>query len=164
MTKSIAAAVHAIDPQIALAQPETMDQVRNRVLENDRFTLILFVVFAAVALLLAGLGIYGVMSFSVAQRSHEIALRMALGAGRSRVVSQVIREGLALAAVGLAIGLIGAYFLGRAMQTMLYGVAAIDYGAFAAVAAVLLAASLVACFLPARRAASVEPMQVLRTE
>jgi predicted permease len=164
MTKSIAAAVHSVDPQIALAQPKTMDQVRREVLENDRFTLLLFVVFAAVALLLAGLGIYGVMSFSVAQRSHEIALRMALGAGRSRVVSQVIKEGLALAAIGLAVGLIGAYFLGRAMQTMLYGVGAIDYGAFAAVAAVLLAASLVACFLPARRAASVEPMQVLRTE
>ena len=112
MTKSIAAAVHTVDPQIALATPRTMDQVRDSVLSDDRFTVRLFVCFAAVALLLATLGIYGVMSFSVAQRSHEIALRMALGAGRNRVVAQVVKEGLLLAGIGLAIGLIGAYFIG----------------------------------------------------
>ena len=164
MTKSIAAAVHSVDPQIALATPRTMDQVRDSVLSNDRFTVLLFACFAAVALLLAALGIHGVMSFSVAQRSHEIALRMALGAGRNRVVAQVVKEGLLLAGIGLAIGLIGAYFLGRGMQTMLFGVGAIDYSAFGTVGAILLAASLVACYLPARRAASVEPMQVLRNE
>jgi putative ABC transport system permease protein len=164
MTKSIAAAVHSVDPQIALATPRTMDQVRDSVLSNDRFTVLLFACFAAVALLLAALGIYGVMSFSVAQRSHEIALRMALGAGRNRVVAQVVKEGLLLAGIGLAIGLIGAYFIGRGMQTMLFGVGAIDYSAFGAVGAILLAASLVACYFPARRAASVEPMQVLRNE
>ena len=164
MTKSIAAAVHTIDPQISLATPRTMEQVRDSVLSSDRFTLLLFSCFAAVALLLAALGIYGVMSFSVAQRSHEIALRMALGAGRNRVVAQVVKEGLLLAGIGLAIGLIGAYFIGRAMQTMLYGVGTIDYSAFASVGAILLTASLIACYFPARRAASVEPMQVLRNE
>ncbi len=101
MTKSIAAAVHKVDPEVALATPRTMDQVRDDVLANDRFTLILFVSFAAIALLLATVGIYGVMTFSVAQRSHEIALRMALGATRSRVVGLVVREGVTLAAVGL---------------------------------------------------------------
>jgi putative ABC transport system permease protein len=164
MTKTLAAAVHSVDPEIAFAEPETMDQVRNDVLESDRFTVILFGTFAAVALLLATLGIYGVMSFSVAQRSHEIALRMALGSGRNRVVGLVVKEGLTLAVAGLAIGLIGAYFIGRAMQTMLYGVGSLDFAAFGAVGAVLLVASLAACYLPARRAASVEPMQVLRTE
>ena len=164
MTKSIAAAVHTVDPQISLATPRTMEQVRDSVLSSDRFTLLLFSCFAAVALLLAALGIYGVMSFSVAQRSHEIALRMALGAGRNRVVAQVVKEGLLLAGIGLAIGLIGAYFIGRAMQTMLYGVGTIDYSAFASVGAILLIASLIACYFPARRAASVEPMQVLRNE
>lgn len=164
MTKSIAAAVHSIDPQISLATPRTMDEVRDSVLSSDRFTLLLFTCFAAVALLLAGLGIYGVMSFSVAQRSHEIALRMALGAGRNRVVGQVVKEGLALAGIGLGIGLIGAYFIGRAMQTMLYGVGSLDYSAFSVVGAILLLASLIACYFPARRAASVEPMQVLRNE
>jgi putative ABC transport system permease protein len=164
MTKSIAAAVHAVDPQISLAVPRTMDQIRDSVLSNDRFTVILFTCFAAVALLLAALGIYGVMSFSVAQRSHEIALRMALGAGRNRVVTQVVREGLLLAVIGLSIGLVGAYFIGRAMQTMLFGVGSLDYSAFSVVGVILLVASLAACYFPARRAASVEPMQVLRSE
>ena len=164
MTKSIAAAVHSVDPQIALATPRTLDQVRDDVLANDRFTVILFVSFAAVALTLAAIGIYGVMTFSVAQRSHEIALRMALGATRSRVVNLILREGIALAFIGLSLGLIGAYFVGRAMRTMLYGVTALDFSAFAAVGMVLLSAALLACFLPARRAASVEPMQVLRGE
>ncbi len=164
MTKSIAAAVHAVDPQIALDQPKTLDEVRDDVLANDRFTVILFVSFAAVALLLAGLGIYGVMSFSVAQRSHEIALRMALGATRSRVVALIVREGVILALVGLGFGLIGAYFVGRAMQSTLYGVGAMDYSAFGSVGLVLMIAAVLACFLRARRAASVEPMRVLRTE
>ncbi len=164
MTKSIAAAVHAVDPQIALDEPKTLDQVRDDVLADDRFTVILFVSFAAVALLLAALGIYGVMSFSVAQRSHEIALRMALGATRSRVVALVVREGVVLALIGLGFGLIGAYFVGRAMQSTLYGVGAMDYSAFGSVGLVLMIAAVLACFLPARRAASVEPMRVLRTE
>ena len=96
MVKSIAAAVHSVDPEIALGEPRSMDEVRDLVLSNDRFTLILFVSFAIVALLLAALGVYGVMSFSVAQRAHEIALRMALGADRNRVVALIVREGLAL--------------------------------------------------------------------
>ena len=164
MTKSIAAAVHRVDPQIAVARPRTMDEVRDQVLANDRFTLILFVSFAAVALLLAALGIYGVMSFSVAQRSHEIALRMALGASRNRVVGHVVREGLLLACIGLGIGLIGAYFVGRGMRTMLYGVGAMDISAFVAVGLILLLAALLACYLPARRAASMNPMDALRGE
>ena len=164
MTKSIAAAVHSVDPDIALAEPQTLDQVRDDVLANDRFTVLLFASFAVVALLLAAVGIYGVMAFSVAQRSHEIALRMALGATRNRVVSLVVREGVILACIGLGTGLIGAYFIGRAMRTMLYGVGAMDLSAFSAVGFILLAAAVVACYLPARRAASTEPIQVLRTE
>jgi putative ABC transport system permease protein len=141
-----------------------MDEVRDLVLANDRFTLILFVTFAVVALLLASLGVHGVMSFSVAQRSHEIALRMALGADRNRVVALIVREGIALACLGLALGLIGAYFLGRGMQSTLFGVGKIDLAALASVALLLLLAAVVACFVPARRAASVEPMQALRAE
>jgi predicted permease len=164
MTKSIAAAVHQVDPDVALATPRTMEQVRHDVLSDDRFTLLLFACFAAIALLLAALGIYGVMTFSVAQRAHEIALRMALGATRGRVVTLVLREGVTLAAVGFVLGLIGAYFIGRAMQSTLYGVSALDLSAFSVVGCVLLAAALLACFLPAHRAASTEPMRVLRTE
>jgi len=164
MVKSIAAAVHSVDPEIALAEPRSMEEVRELVLSNDRFTLILFVSFAAVALLLAALGVYGVMSFSVAQRSHEIALRMALGANRSRVVALVVREGLVLAGIGLAVGLIGAYFVGRGMQSTLYGIGKLDLSVFASVALLLLCAAVIACLVPARRAASVEPMQALRAE
>ena len=164
MQTSIAAAVHAVDPQIALAEPKTLDQIRDESLASERFTLLLFGTFAAVALFLATLGIYGVVAFSVAQRSHEIAIRMALGATRSRVVALVLREGSVLAAIGLGLGLIGAYFVGRAMQSMLFGVRALDFAAFASVALILLAAALLACYLPARRAASIEPMRVLRTE
>jgi putative ABC transport system permease protein len=164
MMRSIAAAVHGIDPQIALAAPRTMEQVRDDVLANDRFTLILFVSFAAIALLLSIVGIYGVMAFSVAQRSHEIALRMALGASRNRVLVSVIGESAVLACAGLSLGLIGAYFVGRTMQSALFGVGAMDYSAFSIVGFILLVAALLACYLPGRRAASVEPMQALRRE
>jgi len=164
MIRSIAAAVHSVDPDIALGEPRSMEEVRDLVLSNDRFTLILFVSFAIVALLLAALGVYGVMSFSVAQRSHEIALRMALGADRNRVVALVVREGLTLACIGLALGLVGAYFVGRGMQSTLFGVGKIDLSVFGLVALLLIFAAVIACLIPARRAASVEPMQALRTD
>jgi len=104
------------------------------------------------------------MSFSVAQRSHEIALRMALGASRDKVVGLIIRDGVLLAAIGLGLGLFGAFFVGRGMRSMLFGVQALDLSAFISVAVVLLVAAILACFAPARRAASVEPMRALRTE
>ena len=164
MLNSISAAVHQVDSSVALAEPKTLDDVVDESMADQRFTLILFSSFAAVALFLAGLGIYGVMSFSVAQRAHEIALRMALGATRNGVVSLIIRDGLFLATIGLGLGLIGAYFVGRAMRSLLFGVQALDVTAFVSVAVVLLAAAILACFLPARRAASLSPMRVLRTE
>jgi predicted permease len=164
MTKAIAAAVHAVDSQIALAQPRTLDEVKSLMLADDRFTMSLFAAFAIVALLLAAVGIYGVMAFTVAQREHELGLRMALGASRNNVVNLVLKEALVLALLGLGIGLVGAYFVGRAMKSTLYGVGSLDFAAIAAVAVVLLGASLLASWLPARRAASVEPMHALRTE
>jgi putative ABC transport system permease protein len=110
------------------------------------------------------LHLYGVVAFSVAQRSHEIAVRMALGATRNRVVALVLQEGTVLAASGLGLGLIGSYFVGRAMQSMLFDVRALDFSAFDCVALILLDSALLACYLPARRAASIEPMRVLRNE
>jgi putative ABC transport system permease protein len=164
MTKSIAAAVHAADPQIALADTKTMEEVRDEGLAGDRFSMMLFAAFAGVALLLAAVGIYGVMSFSVAQRAHEIALRMALGATRGRVVGLIVKEGVVLASIGLILGLAGAYLVGRAMQSTLFGIGRFDLSAFAAVGVILLATALLACYLPAHRAASVEPMAILRSE
>src|SRR5580698_10059670 len=124
MTKTIAAAVHSVDPQIPVAQPRTMDQVKFEALGEDRYTMVLFACFAAVALLLAGVGIYGLMAYAVAQRTQEIGLRLALGSSRPRVIWLVLKEASVLAAIGLAIGVGGAVIVGRAMQTTLYGVGA----------------------------------------
>jgi putative ABC transport system permease protein len=126
--------------------------------------MLLYGSFAVVALSLAAVGIYGVMAFTVAQREHEIGLRMALGASRGNVVGLVLREGIALALIGLGLGLIGAYFVGQAMQTTLYGIGKLDFTAVGAVAAVLFSAAMLASWIPARRAASVEPMLALRSE
>ena len=164
MTKTISAAVHRVDPTLALAEVKTLEQIRDQDLSGERFAVLLFASFAAIALSLAGVGIYGVMAFSVGERRHEIGVRMALGASRERVVRMVLWEGIILAAVGLVLGLIGAYFVGRAMRSTLYGVGAIDLSAFCAVGCILMASALVACFFPARRAAAVEPMKALRIE
>ena len=131
---------------------------------GDRFSAFLFGSFAGLALLLAALGIYGVMSFAVAQRTHEIGLRIALGAGQNRVVRLIIREGMTLAAIGLLVGLASAYFVGRVMHSLFTGVGALDPVAFGGVAALLLMSALLACYVPALRAAKVDPMQALREE
>jgi putative ABC transport system permease protein len=164
VTKSIAAAVHAVDPDLPLANIQTMDQILDKSLLGDQFIAALFGSFAGTALLLAALGIYGVMAFGVAQRTHEIGLRIALGAGKEQILGLILREGLLLAVAGLGLGLFGAYFLGRAMQSTLYGVGTIDFGAFCAVALVLLASALLACYVPARRATRIDPMVALRYE
>ena len=164
MAHSIAAAVHSVDPQIALAEFRTLDEIKNLQLSDDHFTMTLYLAFAVVALILAAVGIYGVMAFTVAQREHEIGLRMALGATRAHVVNLVLKEAFILALIGLGLGLVGSYFVGRAMQTTLYGVGSLDFAAIAAVAVVLLAASLLASWIPARRAASVPPMLALRAD
>jgi len=164
MTKTLAAAVHSVDPNVALADVRSLDQIRDEDLSGERFSLVLYASFALIALVLAAIGIYGVMAFAVGQREHEIGLRMALGASRDRVVRMVLREGAILAGIGLALGWVGAYFVGRAMKSTLYNVGAIDLSAFFTVGAILFAAALIASYVPARRAAAVEPMRALRTE
>jgi len=164
MSKSIASAMNSMEPDVALADVMTMDQILDDGLVADRFLTTLYATFASVALLLATVGIYGVMTFSVAQRTHEIGLRMALGAAREQVLAVIFKEGLALALVGLAIGLGGAALVGRAMRGMLYGVGSFDFLAFGGVALVLFAAALIACHLPARRATDVDPIVALRYE
>jgi putative ABC transport system permease protein len=164
MSKTIAATVHSVDPQIALANLRTMDQVREESLGEDRYTMILFAGFAAVALLLAAVGIYGLMAFAVSQRTQEIGLRLALGSGKMRVIWLILREASLLAVIGLGIGLVGSILVGRTMQTTLYGVAAVDFAVIVSVAVVLFSTALFASYLPARRAAAIDPMHALRTD
>jgi putative ABC transport system permease protein len=164
MTRTIAAAVHSVDPQIALARLRTMDQVKDESLGEDRYTMVLFAAFAAAALLLAAVGIYGLMAFSVAQRTQEIGLRLALGAGKLGVIWLILREASLLAAIGLGMGLAGSVFVGRTMRTTLYGVAAMDFAVIASVAVILFFTAMFASYLPARRAASIDPIQALRTD
>ncbi|HEV1995375.1 MAG TPA: ABC transporter permease [Candidatus Acidoferrum sp.] len=164
MTKSIAAVVRSVDPDLPLDQVKTMDQLVHESLANDRFSTALFGSFAGVALLLAAIGIYGVMSFAVAQRTHEIGLRIALGAGPRQVLRLVLQEGMLLAFAGLVVGLAGTYSVGRLMKSVLYQVNAMDPAAISAVTAVLLLSALLACYIPARRATQVDPMVALRDE
>ncbi len=163
-SKGIAAVVRSLDPNLPMADVKTMDQMVSESLGGDRFGALLLASFAGTALVLAAVGIYGVMSFAVVQRTHEIGLRMALGATGRQVLRMVMTEGLVTALVGTAIGLVGAIFVGRMMRAMLYGVTALDVPALGIVAVTLLAAALLACYLPARRASSVDPMVALREE
>ncbi|MGA8234219.1 MAG: FtsX-like permease family protein, partial [Candidatus Acidiferrales bacterium] len=153
-----------MDPDLPLGNLRTMDEIVDRSMSGQRFTAFLFGGFAAIALLLASVGIYGVMSFAVAQRTHEIGLRVALGAGQGRVLALILKEGMILASVGLALGVFGAYGVGKVMHGLLYNVAVFDLAAFCAVATALLLAGFLACFIPAHRATLVDPMQALRQE
>ena len=164
LIKSIGAAVNSVDPDLPLAGVRTLDEIISESLAIDRFSVVLFSFFGLLGLLLAAVGIYGVMAFAVVQRTHEFGVRMALGAQRSRVISMVLKEGSVLAVVGSAIGLGGAYLVGRAMQSTLYGVGALDVRAFGGVALLLLIAALLACYVPAWRASRVEPLEALRYE
>ena len=164
MTKTIAAVVSSMDPNISMANIKTMDQIVQQSLLGDRFIVLLFATFAGTALLLAAIGIYGVMAFVVAERTREIGLRVALGAGRSQVLQLILKEGVVLALIGLGVGLLGALFIGRAIRSTLYGVGTIDFAAFTAVSLILLASALLACYLPAQRATKVDPMVALRYE
>jgi putative ABC transport system permease protein len=163
-TQSVAAAIREIDPDLPMANVRTMEQRVHESLANDRFNTVLFGTFAGVALLLAAVGIYGVMSFVVAERRQEIGIRLALGAGRPRVLRGVLREGMLTAIVGTAIGSIGAYFVGRAMEGLVYGVGSVNWTTFTLVALVLTGTALVACLIPAGRAARVDPLVALRDE
>jgi putative ABC transport system permease protein len=164
MTNTITAAVHAVDPQIALARLRTLDQVKNESLAEDRFTMVLFAGFAAVALLLAAVGIYGLMAYSVAQRTQELGLRLALGASKQRVIWLILREASLLASIGLGIGVVGSIFVGKTMRSALYGVDATDFSVIASVGAILFLTALFASYLPARRASAIDPMQALRMD
>ncbi|HLL75966.1 MAG TPA: ABC transporter permease [Pyrinomonadaceae bacterium] len=164
LTGAVKARVWSIDPQIPVTKVRTMDEVMSASVARQRFDMTLLAVFAAVALLLASVGIYGVVSYTVTQRTHEIGVRVALGAGRGDILRMVMGQGLALALAGVCLGVAGALALTRLLEGMLFGVGARDAATFALVPAALTAVALAACYLPARRATKVDPMVALRYE
>ena len=164
LADAAASVVREIDPDQPIAQVRTMEQVVAETVARPRFNLYLLAGFAATALLLAAIGLYGILSFSVAQRRQEIAVRVALGARRGRVLRQVVGEGLGLMLLGLLVGLGVACLVTRVMVGLLFGVAPTDPPTLIAAAAFLVAVALLACWLPARRALRVSPMSALRVE
>jgi putative ABC transport system permease protein len=164
LTGPVRQAIHALDPDVPLHKLTTMRQLVSASAAQRRFTLLLIAVFAAVALLMAAIGLYGVMAYSVTQRTQEIGIRVALGAQRADVLRLVVGQGLRLVAVGVTLGLMAALALTRLMQTLLFEVSATDPVTFAGVALLLTLVALLACWIPARRAATVDPLVALRSE
>jgi len=139
-----------------------MEHIVAGAVARQRFSMLLFAIFAAVALVLAAVGIYGVMSYSVAQQTREIGIRMALGAQRSDVLKMTITQGLKLVGLGLAIGLAAAFILTRVMATLLFGISATDPFTFITISFVLLVVAMLASYIPSVRAMRVDPMVALR--
>jgi predicted permease len=156
--------VEKVDPNIPVHSISSMDQIIRRSLADRRFALELLGIFAGVALLLAAIGIYGVMAYSFSQRTHEIGIRIALGAQRIDIFRMAVGEGMRLVVIGLAVGLLGAVALTRFVRTMLFGVSPADPLTFGAISAALAAVALLACYIPARRATRVDPLVALRDE
>ncbi len=158
------AAVRAVNPNLPLASVSTLDQILAESMARTSFTLVMFAIAAAVALALGLVGVYGVISYIVSQRTREIGVRMALGAERRDVSRMVLRQGMILAGIGVAVGLVAAVGLTRLMSSLLYGVEATDPVTFGVVAALLTAVALVASYLPALRASRTDPLEALRFE
>jgi len=158
------AAIKGVDPHLLVTEMETAESVVNRAQAGTRFSLLLISVFAVVAVALAGIGLYGVLSTVVRQRTSEIGVRMALGAVRGDIVRLIVLQGLRLSGIGIVVGLIAAVALGRVITAMLVGVRPTDPSTFAAVTVVFLAIAALASWLPARRASALDPTKALREQ
>ena len=164
LTNDLRQAVSQLDPSLAVANIRPMDEIADANVSTPRFALFLVALFAGLALTLAAIGIYGVISYAVSQRTHEFGLRMALGAQPGDVRRLVLRQGVKLALLGVALGLVGALALGRVLWSLLYQVSAADPVTFTSVSALAIAVAALACYLPARRATAVDPANALRSE
>jgi putative ABC transport system permease protein len=156
--------VESIDLNVPVHSISSMDQIIARSVADRRFALELLGVFAAVALLLAAIGIYGVMSYSFSQRTHEVGIRVALGAQRLHILRMALGEGMRIVVIGLASGLVGAAIVTGFFRSMLFDVGAADPITFLSVSAILAGVALFACYIPARRATRVDPLVALREE
>ena len=154
----------AIDSEVPLYNIAAMDELLSHSVAQPRLNLTLLVAFASIALLLAAVGVYGVMAYAVVQRTQELGIRMALGATQGDVLKLVLFEGGRLAAIGLGVGLLASVALTRLMASLLFGVKPTDPVTFALVAAVLACVALIACYIPAQRATKVDPLIALRYE
>jgi len=164
LTAAVRRAVMAVDKDEPLFRIQTMQQVVDDSVAGRRFQMSLLAVFAVIALGLAAVGIYGLMSYAVSQRTHEIGIRMALGAKRRDVLHLVVGQGMILALIGVALGAVGALLLTRFLSGMLYGVGFNDPGTLLSVAALLIGVAALASLIPASRAARIDPMVALRHE
>jgi putative ABC transport system permease protein len=164
MTAAVRGAILSVDSEQAVYNVATLEELQSNSILLRSFFMLLLITFSVLALMLAVVGIYGVMSYAVTQRTQEIGIRMALGAGAGDVLKLILRNGLALTAGGVLIGLAGAFVLTRLLAVLLFGVQPTDALTFMTVSLTLVIAALVACYLPARRAAKVDPLVALRYE
>jgi len=164
LTAGVRRQIQALDAELPIYRVRTMDERVAGSLARRRFSMTLLALFAAIALVLAAVGIYSVISYLVTQGTREIGIRIALGATRPAILGLILKQGLALALAGVAIGLFGAFALTRLISSLLYGVQGTDLATFTAVAALLASVAVLASYIPARRAARIDPMVSLRTE
>ena len=164
LAPAAAAVVHGLDPELPVARVRTLDDIVARSISEPRFYVVLLGAFAGTALFLAALGIFGVMSYAVVQRSREIGIRVALGAHPAHLRRMVLGQALVLAAAGVVVGLVGSLALSRAIAGLLFELSPTDPGTLAGVAALLTSVALLASYLPARRATRVDPITALRSE
>jgi putative ABC transport system permease protein len=162
LAPAIGPLVHAVDPEQPVSNVRTMDEVRDAAVVRPRFLAALLAVFAGSAVLLAAVGIYGLMAYTTAQRTQELGVRMALGASRRMVVALVVTEGARLAVAGVVVGLVAALALSRLLASLLFGIGATDPLTLATVSAAVAVVAALACWLPASRAARIDPARALR--
>jgi putative ABC transport system permease protein len=164
MTKAVRGVIQSADKELPVYSVTTMERIMADSTSQRRFATILFGIFALVALVLASVGLFGVMSYTVAQRTHEIGIRVALGAQTLDVLKLIIRQGMTLVLTGVAIGLMAAFGLTRLMKSMLFGISETDATTFVIIPLLLAAVAMLACYLPAKRATKVDPLIDLRSE
>jgi putative ABC transport system permease protein len=164
LIKPISETIQSIDREQPIANVRPMEQIVSVSFAGRQFTMFLLGIFAAIAVLLAAVGMYGVMAYMVTQRTTEIGIRMALGARTLDVLKMIIRQGMFITVIGIAIGLVGGFVLTRLMKSLLFGVSPTDPLTFAGVAILLALVALFACYIPARRATKVDPLVALRYE
>jgi putative ABC transport system permease protein len=166
LVAAVTRSIHELEPQAPVFKLSSMAQIisTSPTMMVRAYPAYLIGGFSALALVLATLGLYGVLSYSVAQRSRELGLRMALGAQRGDLLQMVVKSGLKLALVGIAVGIVGGFVTARLIASLLFGVAPTDAGTFAGVCVVLFVAAMIACYIPANRATKVDPMVALRYE